>query len=108
MVIKFPMAQTTTPFNAASKPDIEPWGLWNVIRSGDLGGMKRILAAYPDAWKVAVKDAEGFTKGDQAIHVAARGDTPEIVDYLLSLGATLEDRNTVTGETPLMASLGST
>jgi len=103
------MAKATTPFNNAAAPE-EPWGLWNVIQSGDIGGVERILRAYPDAWKIAVDKSsdKGFIKGDKAIHVAARGHKIEIIELLMAAGATLDERNEVTSETPLMASIGST
>ena len=102
----FPMAQNTasSAFNGAALT--EPLSLWHRIENGDLEGLKQILEAFPHVADVPVRTTKNYTTGDRAIHIAARRGHLGAIDLLLDHGATLGDRNEVTGETPLFASLG--
>ncbi len=93
-------------FTAAAAPPLEE--LWDAIENGSLTRVKVFLEANPDAWKTAVTHGNKFQKGDSAMHIAARAHSTEIIDLLISKGAGLEEQNPETGETPLLASLGST
>lgn len=94
----------SSAFNGAALT--EPVSLWHRIENGDLEGLKQILEAFPHIADVPVRETKNYVKGDRAIHIAARMGHLGAIDLLLDHGATLGDRNEVTGESPLFASLG--
>lgn len=100
------MAQSapSPAFNKAALT--EPVSLWHRIENSDLEGIRQILDAFPDLWKIPVETTKNYVMGDQAIHIAARAGNAEAIGLLLSAGAGIDDCNVLTGETPFLASLG--
>lgn len=88
-------------FSNAAQPILEPIGLWLNIAGGHLGLVKQMLREHPEWLHLPVRSWDGAKRGDLPIMMAAAGGSTEMIDYLLSLGATLADRNAETGETPL-------
>lgn len=95
------MNSSQPDFSHAAMPISEPIGLWLNIRGGHLGLVKQMLSEHPEWLNLPMRGWDGGQKGELPIHMAAAGSSTEMIDYLLSLGATLADRNAETGETPL-------
>lgn len=78
---------------------------WVFVRDNDRDNAEEFLKRFPGSVTAAIRanDGDEGAPGDQAIHIAAHTGRPDMIDFLLSKGAGVDDANPTNGKTPLMA-----
>ena len=79
--------------------------LFEAASKGNLTAIKGILLTFPSALNTPAKDMMPFSEGDLVIHAAAERGHMDIVDYLVSKGASINAHNAANGDTPLISAM---
>lgn len=79
--------------------------LWVFVRENSTEDVEEFLKRFPNTVRapITATDYDEGAPGDQAIHIAAHRGHPDMIDFLISKGAGIEDANTQSGKTPLIA-----